>query len=363
MVGRRGDAARRLKPTYGVLVPHPPFQKGHSKEAIMKPNYSFSPLTLAAAAVSLLAGGTAAQAPLVPRRVPTPIYRHHLAAPPTPTQERPILSGTSVISAPILGSAAPRGPLVPRTRLGAVSAPTGSAPAWTFIGPAGVLNAGGAVGGAFQTVSGRVADMAVDPGDPNTFYVASAGGGVWKTTDGGGSYVPLTDYLGDTAMGSIAVAKSQPSVIYAGTGEANNSGDSKYGIGLLKSTDGGATWSVIPGPPDGSGLGAFVRRAISRIVVDPTDALTVYLTVTDFAANGLGDNTGVWKTTDGGSTWTNTTAAAGLTSFEPYSDLVIDPTIDPVAHHPLTLYTAIGDIFGSTANGIYKTTDGGTTWT
>ena len=188
-------------------------------------------------------------------------------------------------------------------------------------------------------------------------------GGVWKTTDGGGSYVPLTDYLGDTAMGSVAVAKSQPSVIYAGTGEANNSGDSKYGIGLLKSTDGGATWSVIPGPPDHSGLGAFVRRAISRIVVDPTDANTVYLTVTDFAANGLGGNTGVWKTADGGSTWTNTTAAAGLDSFQPYSDLVIDPTVDPAAHHPLTLYTAIGDYGGSTANGIYKTTDGGTTWT
>jgi len=273
------------------------------------------------------------------------------------------LSGTSVVSAPVFGSATTYGPLVPRTRLNAVNAPAGSAPAWTFIGPAGILNAGGAIGAAFQTVSGRVADMAVDPGASNTFYVAAAGGGVWKTIDGGVSYVPLTDYLGDTAMGSVAVAKSQPSVIYAGTGEANNSGDSKYGIGLLKSTNGGATWSVIPGPPDSSGLGAFVRRAISRIVVDPTDAGTVYLTVADFAANGVGGNTGVWKTTDGGSTWTNTTAAVGLDSFQPYSDLVIDPTVDPVAHHPLTLYTAIGNYGGSTANGIYKTTDGGTTWT
>ena len=282
-----------------------------------------------------------------------------MAAPPIRTQKPPVLSGTSVVSAPILGSALPFGPLVPRTRLNAVSAP----PAWAFIGPAGVLNAGGAIGAASQTVSGRVADMAVDPSDPNTFYVAAAGGGVWKTTNGGGSYVSLTDYLGDTAMGSITVANSQPSMIYAGTGEANNSGDSRYGIGLLKSTDGGATWSVIPGPPDSSGLGAFVRRAISRIVVDPTDSNTVYLAIADFAANGLGGNTGVWKTTDGGNTWTNTTADAGLDSFQPYSDLVIDPTVDPAAHHPLTLYAAVGNYNGSTANGIYKTTDGGTTWT
>ena len=273
------------------------------------------------------------------------------------------MSGASVVSMPIFGSAAARGPLVPRIRLNAVSPPAASAPAWIFIGPAGVLNAGGAIDAAFQTVSGRVADMAVDPGDANTFYVAAAGGGVWKTTNGGASYVPLTDYLGDTAMGSVAVARSQPSVIYAGTGEANNSGDSKYGIGLLRSTDGGATWSVIPGPPDGSGLGAFVRRAISRIVVDPTNANTVYLTVADFSANGLGGNTGVWKTLDGGNTWTNTTAAAGLDAFQPYSDLVLDPTVDPAAHRPLTLYTAIGNYGGSAANGIYKTTDGGTTWT
>ena len=110
-------------------------------------------------------------------------------------------------------------------------------------------------------------------------------------------------------MGSIAVAPSNTRCIYAGTGEANNSGDSKYGIGLLKSTDGGASWSVIPGP---------ARRFVPpwpspRSSSDPTNANIVYLTTAGFAVNGVGGNTGVWKSTDGGTTWTNTTAAAGWT--------------------------------------------------
>jgi len=312
-------------------------------------------LALGAAAIILLGGAAAAQAPLIPQAV---VHRHQIAPPVAPGDAAPILSGASTVSAPIAGSAAMRGPLVPRTARSPQPAfsPLGLSPAlvasggWTFAGPDGILGNNGAIGGASQTASGRVTGIASDPTDVNTFYVAAAGGGVWKTTNGGTSYVPLTDFLGDTAMGSIAVAPSDHNTVYAGTGEASFSGDSKYGIGLLKSTNGGATWSVIPGPGN-----AFYQHSISKIVVDPTTASTVYLTIT-YAVNGFKGNSGVWKSTDGGLNWTNTTAAAGLDSSNPYTDLVINPA------DPQTLYASVGYIFGAGTNGVYKTTDCGATW-
>ena len=311
----------------------------------------YSRLTLALAAWGMKRGMAAAittlalcavaqaQAPLVPMN-PAAIHRHVQATPPK-IFGATVLSGRSAIFTPRSGQAAQPNAAPPL-------------PSWISVGPNSVQNAAGTVGGNPDAVSGRVAAIAVDPNTASTFYVAAAGGGVWKTTNGGQSYTTHTDFTGDTAMGSIAIAPStsgNQQVVYAGTGEANNSGDSRYGIGLLKSTNGGASWSVIPGPSS-----AFVRRAISKIVVSPTDPKTVYLTVADFAVNGLGGNTGVWKTTDGGTTWTNTTATTINDSFDPYSDLVMDPTA------PTTLYAAIGNPGGSGSNGIYKTTDGGTTW-
>lgn len=326
----------------------------------MRPLLPASALALGAAAVSLLAGAAAAQEPVIPQAI---IHRHQAVTPVAPDNDTPILSGISAVSTPFPGSVATRGPLVPRTALSdaptlsdapafespfALSAPAGG---WTFFGPDGVLNNNGAIGAAGQAASGRIAGIATDPTDINTFYIASAGGGVWKTTNGGLSYVPLTDFYGDTAMGSIAVAPTDRNTIYAGTGEGNFSGDSKYGIGLLKSTNGGATWSLIPGPGN-----VFYRRNISKIVVDPTSASTVYLTIA-YGSNGFLGSSGVWKSTDGGVNWANTTALSGLDSTYPYTDLVIDPT------NPQTLYTAAGYVFGTGTNGIYKTTNGGATWT
>ena len=298
-------------------------------------------LTAAFALTAALTAGVSAQTPLVPFRSVATSHHHPFLAPYSREGVGPIIkSGVSFVSAPRYGSAAMRDSLGPFLGMNS----TVSSPPWYSVGPAGV--------GSLRPVSGRVAAIAIDPTDNNTFYVAAAGGGVWKTTDGGNSYVPTSDFLGDTAMGAIAVAPSDPLTIYAGTGEASNSGDSQYGIGLLKSTDGGTTWSLIPGPGN-----AFYRRAISKIVVSPTDPSLVYLTTTDFVENGRGyGDTGVWKSTDGGTSWTNTTASAGLTSFDPYSDLAMNPTA------PDTLYAAIGNFLGSSANGVYKTTDGGTTW-
>jgi photosystem II stability/assembly factor-like uncharacterized protein len=216
--------------------------------------------------------------------------------------------------------------------------------AWTELGPRPIAH--GQVPGN-DPVSGRIVGIAPDPTNVNTIYIAAAGGGVWKTTDGGTTWTPLTDGQATTVMGAIAVAPSNPSIIYAGTGESNNSLDSLYGRGILKSTDAGATWTL-----DGNSV--FDRKAISKIVVDPASANTVYAATTD-PFNGVGDGMGVWKSTDGGSTWTNTTTSISTT--DDITDLVMDPTNDQV------LYAAFGYFGGDSANGVYKSTDGGSSWT
>ncbi len=299
---------------------------------------------LGAAALGLLAGASSASTPLVPRPL---LHRHRPLVETAQPAAAEVRSGVSDVSAARSGRLGDGGPLVPRAAVSASAAP---APiAWTAIGPAPLDNDSGTVGGNPEPGSGRIAALAADPKDPNTFYVGAAGGGVWKTTNGGASFVALTDFLGDTAIGSIAVAPSNAQVLYAGTGEADFSGDCKYGIGLLRSLDGGASWSVIPGPQ-----GAFVRRAISKIVVDPTNPSVVYI-ATASAVNALRGNHGVWKSTDGGRTWTNTTA--GITTTNNYTALVIDPK------RPQTLYTAISRNAFTAIKGVYKTVNGGLTWT
>ncbi len=214
---------------------------------------------------------------------------------------------------------------------------------WTAMGPATI---------AFGTnpYAGRTAGIAADPTDANIVYIAAAGGGVWKTTNATAanpSWTPLTDTQASLFMGAIAIAPSNPSVIYAGTGEATNSLLSYYGRGVLKSIDAGATWTLV-------GSSQFDRRAISRIVVDPTDANIVYVAVGGGGVNGASGNTGIWKSTNGGTTWTNTTAS--ISTSQPYSDVGID------LNTPSTLYCAIGNTGGNAANGVYKTTNGGTSW-
>jgi hypothetical protein len=204
--------------------------------------------------------------------------------------------------------------------------------------------------------------VAADPTDGNTIYVAAAGGGAWKTSNGGSTWTPLTDTQSTLFMGSIAVAAGSDinhRIVYAGTGEANFSGvDTFYGRGVLVSRDSGATWTL-------TGNSIFNRLAIGKVLIDPTDTTgnTAYAAVSGAPNNGFGNgsgggNWGIWKTTNGGSTWTNTTTAVvSPLGVNPFTDLIMDP------QNHNTLYAAVGSPRGGAANGVYKTTNGGTSWT
>jgi len=223
--------------------------------------------------------------------------------------------------------------------------------AWTAIGPA-PLNSATFTG----NVSGRITGVAAHPTDANTIYVAPAGGGVWKTTNGGTNWTALTDMQSTLSMGALAIARSNSMMIYAGTGEANNGQDSNFGRGILVSTNGGTSFTLNAGP---SGVFNTNRMTCSRIAVHPTNANIAYAAMANQGINSVFTDgiTGVYKTTDGGSNWTNVTMANGKDSLFPWSDVVVDPNT------PSTVYAAVGDQFGADSNGVYKSTDSGATWT
>jgi photosystem II stability/assembly factor-like uncharacterized protein len=275
----------------------------------------------------ILARGPSPQINVSPKSSDEPLQRHQVT-PWTPTK-------------PVPPSQIPTAPTVLL-----------SSTVWTAIGPA-PLNSNSANG----NVSGRITGIAAHPTDPLTIYVSPAGGGVWNTINGGATWTPLTDTQSTLSMGAIAVAASNPNVIYAGTGEANNSLDSNFGRGILTSLDGGATWTLRTGP---AGVFNTQRVTVSAIAVNPTDPMTAYAAIADFGNNGVcctSGTTGIYKTGDGGVTWTNVTSAFGLDSTRPWSDVQIDPTT------PTTLYGAHGEHDGDAANGVYKSIDSGATWT
>jgi subtilisin-like proprotein convertase family protein len=184
--------------------------------------------------------------------------------------------------------------------------------------------------------------VAAHPTNPDILYIGAASGGVWKTTNATSAnptWTPLTDNQAALTTGAIALAPSNPNIVYVGTGEPNGSGDSFYGRGVLKSTDGGTTWTL-------QGNAQFDRLAIGAVVVNPTDPNTVFV-ATSTAADGVSGTRGIYRTTDGGVTWVNLTASIG-TSYQ-YTDIAMDPT------NPNTMYFGVDS--GDAAGGVYKSTN------
>ncbi len=201
------------------------------------------------------------------------------------------------------------------------------------------------------TMSGRVTCLAVDPTDETTVYVGSAGGGIWKTTNAGATLDPVFDDH-TQSIGAIAVAPSDPQTVYVGTGEPWPRNSVSIGEGMYRSTDGGRRWEAI-------GLPASER--IAAIVVHPQDPQTVFV-----AALGPlwsdGEERGVYRSTDGGANWERVLYIDASTGA---ADLSLDPNDPDVLFasmwsHRRTPYS-FDSGFGGTS-GLYRSTDGGSTW-
>ncbi len=201
---------------------------------------------------------------------------------------------------------------------------------------------------------GRATGVTGVRGDRDVYYFGAAAGGLWKTVDAGVTWKPLWDKLPEAspAVGAVAVAPSNPSIVYVGTGEVNIRGDVVTGNGLYKSTDAGKTWRF-------SGLRD--SQAIGRIIVDPKDPNTLFVAA---LGHPFGDNAerGVFKSTDGGATWRKVLFVDLHTGA---SDVAFDPS------DPKVLYAGMWQVYrkpwimesGGPGSGLYKSVDGGEHWT
>ena len=212
-------------------------------------------------------------------------------------------------------------------------------PLWENIGPAPMLNS--RMGQQPVDVSGRVLALAIDPRNSNVVYAGTALGGVWKSTNGGDSWAPLTDKQPSLAVGALTLDPQNPDIIYAGTGEPTLGLDNYYGAGMLKSTDGGQSWTLL-------GANVFGGAGISKIVIDPTNPNLLYAASarTGIAGANIAPR-GVFKSSDGGQSWQ---ALLSCSDCDGVSDLLINPQT------PTTLYAGF---FGY---GVLRSIDGGQNW-
>ena len=201
---------------------------------------------------------------------------------------------------------------------------------------------------------GRVLAVAGAPDDPRRFYFGAVNGGVWKTEDAGRTWRPIFDAEPVGSIGALAVAPSAPRVIYVGTGEADMRSDIAQGVGMFKSVDGGASWTSI---------GLKDTQQIGKILVDPRnpDVLLVAALGHPYGPNA---ERGVFRSTDGGRSWTRTlfkdadTGAIDL-AFQPDNPDVVYASLWQTRRPPWNVYPPSNGPGG----GVYKSVDGGRTWT
>ncbi|MGE5437573.1 MAG: WD40/YVTN/BNR-like repeat-containing protein, partial [Syntrophothermus sp.] len=208
---------------------------------------------------------------------------------------------------------------------------------WEFSGPV--------------NIGGRVVDIEFNPFNAQIVYAGSATGGVFKSTDKGHNWFPIFDDQATLSIGNIELDPVNPDIIYVGTGEPNGGHNNFTGSGVFKSTDAGLTWFF---------LGLQNTHSIGRIVIDPVNTNNVFVAATG-SYFGRDNDRGIYKSTDGGTTWNQSLFVTDSTAA---IDIIMAPD------NPQVLYAAMWERYrtphlshlNGTTSGIYKTTDGGTTW-
>ncbi|MBS1110626.1 MAG: hypothetical protein H6Q88_2618, partial [Anaeromyxobacteraceae bacterium] len=200
--------------------------------------------------------------------------------------------------------------------------------------------------------SGRVGDIAIHPADRSTWYVGVSSGGVWKTVNAGTTWTPIFDDQASYAIGAVTIDPNDPLTVWVGTGENNSQRSVGYGDGVYRSSDGGRTWK---------NMGLRTSGHIGRILVDPRDSKIVWVAAQGTLWSGGGER-GVYRTADGGATWTQ--VLKGENDWTGAADIQLDP------RNPDVVYAALwqrmrrqwGFINGGPGSGLHKTSDGGATW-
>ncbi len=201
-------------------------------------------------------------------------------------------------------------------------------------------------------MSGRITDLAVYEQNPAVYYVGTAHGGVWKTINNGTTFEAVFQTEGPLSIGDVTISQSNPDLLWVGSGESSNRQSVSWGDGVYKSSDGGKTFT---------NMGLRSSKAINRIAIDPRDNNIVFVAATG-SLWGPGGERGIFKTVDGGRTWKQTLKVDDDTGA---NEVVLDPTDSRIVYATMYQRRRTQCCFngGGNGSGIFKSTDGGETWT